>query len=337
MNLEETWQELAREAAGQSRHGILQRRIHPDARCDLFIAVERPSGRRVFLIRVQEAAVRRLERPPRMRGCEISFTRLPEDPADKLSVCVFLNEARFTDVFTSLSEDLARHLEPIQGDVEIVSALVGRLQRWQKFLQRSPDGLGEDAQRGLFGELWFMRHYLIDGVGALEAVRAWKGPEQAIHDYQLRNLSVEIKTTIAKQHTKFLVSSERQLDSSSVPRLVVFQVAVEAVRSATMTLPALISDVRSALSQNAEARDLLEDLLLDAGYLDRHEQFYENVAYALRSHHAFHVRDGFPRLTETALPPGVGDLAYSVVISNCMPFVIEDMEFRQLLQQSRNA
>jgi Putative PD-(D/E)XK family member, (DUF4420) len=337
MNLEEIWQELVRKAAGQSRHGILQRRILPDARCDLFIAVERPSGRRVFLIRVQEAAARRLERPPRMRGCEISITRLPDDPADKLSVCVFLNEARFTDVFTSLSEDLARHLEPVQSDVEIVNALVGRLQRWQKFLQRSPDGLGEDAQRGLFGELWFMRHYLIDGVGALEAVRAWRGPENAIHDYQLRTLSVEVKTTIAKQHTKFLVSSERQLDSSRVARLVVFHVAVEAVRPGTITLPALVSDVRSALSQNAEARDLLEDLLLDAGYLDRHEQLYENVAYVVRSHHAFHVRDGFPRLTETALPPGVGDLSYSVVISNCVPFIVEDEEFRSLLQQSRNA
>jgi hypothetical protein len=337
MNLEEIWQEIAREAAGQSRHGILQRRIRPDARCDLFIAVERPSGRRVFLIRVQEAAARRLEKPPRMRGCEISVTRLPDDPADKLSVCVFLNEARFTDVFTSLSEDLARHLEPVQSDDEIVSALVGRLQRWQKFLQRRPEGLGEDAQRGLFGELWFMRYYLIDGVGTLEAVRAWRGPEMAIHDYQLRNLSVEVKTTIAKQHTKFLVSSERQLDSLRVVQLIVFHVAVEAVRPGTPTLPGLVRDVRSALSQNAEARDLFEDLLLDAGYLDRHEQLYEDVAYAVRSHHAFHVRDGFPRLTETALPPGVGDLSYSVVISNCVPFTVEDEELRNLLQQSRNA
>ncbi len=98
-----------------------------------------------------------------------------------------------------------------------------------------------------------------------------------------------------------------------------------------------MSEVRGALSPNAEARDLLEDLLLAAGYLDRHEQLYENVAYVVRSHHAFHVRDGFPRLTETALPPGVGDLAYSVALSNCMPFLVEDEEIRSLLQQSRNA
>lgn len=337
MSLEETWQQIATEAAGLNRHGILRRRIYPEAGCDIFIGVERPSGRRVLLIQVVQAAASRVESLPRMRGCDVAATRLPEDPEDKVSVCVFLNETRFTDVFTSLSDDLARHLEPVRGDVLVVDALVGRLQRWQKFLQRNPEGLGEDAQRGLFGELWFLQHYLIDGVGALEAVRAWKGPQMAVHDFQLRRLSVEVKTTIAKQHTKLLVVSERQLDASSVPQLILFHVAVEAIRSGSPTLPALVADVRAALGQNAEARDLFEDLLLDAGYLDSNAHLYASVAYAVRAEQAFAVRDGFPCLTESSLPPGVGDLSYSVVISSCMPFMIEDAEFRCVIRGSAHA
>jgi hypothetical protein len=337
MNLEEIWQQLEREAAGSSRQGILRRRIYTEAGCDLFVGIERPSGRRLLLIQVQESVAKRMENLPRMRGCEIIFTRVPEDPADKVSVCLFLNEARFTDVFTSLSEDLARHLEPVRGDAETVAALLGRLQRWQKFLQRSAEGLGEDAQRGLFGELWFLRHYLIGTVGRLEAVRAWKGPEKAIHDFQLRGVSVEVKTTIAKQHTKLLIASERQLDCSSVRRLIIFHLAIETNRIGNMTLPALVREVRSELNQDAEARDLFEDRLLDTGYLDRHEPLYVNVAYSTRAHNAFDVRDGFPRLTEASLPPGVGDLSYSIVISSCVPFAIEDTEFRRLLKESGNA
>jgi putative PD-(D/E)XK family protein DUF4420 len=286
---------------------------------------------------VTESAAIGLDNLPRMRGCETKFARLPEDQADKVSLCVFLNESRFTDVFTSLSEDLAAHLESVQGDAVVVGALVGRLQRWQKFLQRNPEGLGEDAQRGLFGELWFLGQYLIPAVGALEAVRSWKGPEKGIHDFQLRSLSIEIKTTIAKQHTKFLVSSERQLDSSNVHRLILFHVAVEASRMGPVTLPSLVRSVREDLSQVAEARDLLEDLLLDAGYLDRHEPLYANTSYHTRGFHAFDVRDGFPRLTEEGMPPGVGDLSYSVVISSCMPFTIDDTEFRRLVKESANA
>lgn len=336
MNLEETWQQIANDAASLNRHGILRRRIYPEAGCDMFIGVERPSGRRVLLIQVAHTAAGQIESLPRMRGCDLAATRLPEDPADKVSVCVFLNETRFTDVFTSLSDDLARHLEPVRGDILVVEALVGRLQRWQKFLQRSQEGLGDDAQRGLFGELWFLRHYLIDSIGALEAVRAWKGPQMAAHDFQLHRLSVEVKTTIAKQHTKLLVASERQLDAASVPQLILFHVAVEAIRAGSPTLPAIIADVRTALSQNAEARDLFEDLLLDVGYLDANAHLYAAVAYAVRTEQAFGVRDGFPCLTEHSLPPGVGDLSYSVVISSCMPFLIEDAEFRRVIRDSGN-
>lgn len=123
----------------------------------------------------------------------------------------------------------------------------------------------------------------------------------------------------------------------TVHRLVVFHVAVEAIRPGTTTLPALVVEVRGTLGQNAEARDLFEDLLLDAGYLDRHEPFYTDTAYAVRTSHTFDVKDSFPRLTESSLPAGVGDLTYSVVISSCMPFVIEDAAFRQMLRESGNA
>lgn len=337
MSLDDTWRELEREATTSGRHGILRRRIYPEASCDLFVGVERPSGRRLLLIRVHESVLTRMESLPRMRGCEITSVRLPEDPADRISVCVFLNEARFVDVFTSLSEDLARHLEPVQGEAEIVAALMGRLQRWQKFLERSAEGLGEDAQRGLFGELWFLQRYLFRAVSFLEAVKAWKGPEKAVHDFQLRGLSVEVKTTVAKQHTKLLIASERQLDGSSVKRLIVFHLAIETNRTGPMTLPALVREVRETLGQDAEARDLLEDLLVDAGYVDRHEPLYAHVAYAERGFHVLDVRDGFPRLTEASLPPGVGDLSYSIVISSCVPFAIDEKEFCQLLAETRNA
>lgn len=336
MSFEETWLELEREAEGSGRHGVLRRRIYPQSNYDLFIGIERPSGRRVLLIQVLESAASGLDNLPRMRGCETTLARLPEDQGDKVSVCVFLNETRFTDVFTSLAEDLAKHVETIHDDATIVTALVGRLQRWQKFLQRNPEGLGEDAQRGLFGELRFLREYLLPAVGALEAVRSWKGPEKAIHDFQLRGLSIEVKTTIAKQHTKLVVSSERQLDSSNVPRLILFHVAVEAVRSGALTLPALVLGVRTDFAEHPEARDLFEDLLLTAGYLDRHEPLYLSTSYYTRACHAFDVRDGFPRLTEASLPPGVGDLSYTVVISGCVPFALEDSEFRKLMRESGN-
>ncbi|MCI0423409.1 MAG: PD-(D/E)XK motif protein, partial [Acidobacteria bacterium] len=320
MNLEETWQQLEREGAAVMRHGILRRRISPQASCDIFVGVERPSGRRIFLIRVERAAAERAGTLPRMRGCELSRAQLPEDPANQVSVCLSLVEGRFSDVFTSLSEDLAQHLALVRGDDQVVGALIGRLERWRKFLQRTPEGLGEDAQRGLFGELWFLRQYLIATVGAGGAVQSWKGPTKAVHDFQLREASVEVKTTISKQHTKMLISSERQLDTSTLKHLILFHLSVETSASGGVTLPTLVDQVRSGLSNHIQVRELFEDMLLEAGYLDRHAVQYSQVFYHARTWHAFHVRDGFPRLIERSLPPGVGDLSYSIVIASCMPF-----------------
>jgi hypothetical protein len=58
--------------------------------------------------------------------------------------------------------------------VEAVATLLGQLVRWQKFLAASVEGLSDEAQRGLWGELHCLRERLLPALGAA-AVAGWKG------------------------------------------------------------------------------------------------------------------------------------------------------------------
>jgi hypothetical protein len=334
MNLREIWTELEL-GGGQPREGILRRRIFPDSRCDLFVGVQHPACSRLLLIRVGKKVAGLVTELPRARGCEIGKMQLPDDPPDQISFWLLLKDNRYADVFTSLVEDVARSLSRVTDDAALIETLIARLQQWQSFLDRqSPEGLSEEAQRGLFGELTFLKDKLIPELGTRRSVRAWKGPARAAHDFQFTTLSVEIKTTISKQHEKLLITSERQLDTANLQRLLLVHFSLDPLLSGGMTLPEIVAAVREDLASDVFSRDLLEDLLRDSGYLDAHASRYDERHYAVRKIEVFEVRPGFPRLTEKDLPPGVGDLSYTIIVAQCLPFSLSDSQTRQLLLET---
>jgi hypothetical protein len=329
-DLIEIWLELEREARCANRHGILRRRILPEAECDLFVAVEWPSGRRVLLVRVGKENAGRARELQHSKGFELDVIQLPDDPDWQISVCLALTESRFSDVFASLAADVSNTLLHLHGDTSIVDGLVIRLKRWQAFLNRHlPEGLGEEAQRGLFGELWFLRKHLLQLLLAEQAVAAWKGPTRAVHDFQLPGTSIEVKTTVSRQHTKLCITGERQLDDAKLENLFLFHLAIEQ-RELGKSLPELVADIRERLADCC-AREKFEDLLLESGYLDGHANNYSQP-YIFRESHYFRVIDGFPRLTDKQLPLGVGDLSYTITLGQCMNFLISELELESIIR-----
>jgi hypothetical protein len=62
------------------------------------------------------------------------------------------------------------------------------------------------------------------------------------------------------------------------------------------------------------------DRLLDRGWLDMHACRYEMRRWTVRDERTYQVRRGFPRLVETDLPAGVGDVSFAVSLAACEPF-----------------
>ena len=88
------------------------------------------------------------------------------------------------------------------------------------------------------------------------------------------------------------------------------------------TLPASISALREYLGAGTALRDIFDDRLLDAGYLDSEAVRFEARRFAIRSRQCFKVVPGFPRLLEANLPVGVGDVSYALSLAACAPFEV---------------
>lgn len=320
MTIESQWQALETEARALSDDAWRLRLARPVGGHPLFVAVS--AGRRVLLLRTPAALMPPRADWPTSTGIDVLSIAL--DGHTYLGVA--LREPRFADVFAALAEDLARRIEAAAADGSSpVKLFLGQLRRWQRFLACAREGLEPAAQRGLWGELHFLKNHLLPLLGGA-AVAGWKGPEGAHQDFQFVGAWIEVKTTLAKQPQNVRIASERQLDDTRAPALFLHVLSLEAHEGGSSTLPAAVTDLRGALVGWPAAREVFEESLLAAGYLDQHAPRYESTGYAVRGAHSFRVRGNFPRIVEASLAGGVGEVSYSLNLAACAAHLVTDAE-----------
>ena len=81
-----------------------------------------------------------------------------------------------------------------------------------------------------------------------------------------------------------------------------------------------MATLRASLSSVPHVARLFEDKLLDGVHPNARGVYKTGYAFTRST---FRVAPGFPRLLESNLKPGVGDVTYSVVLSACEPFKVE--------------
>lgn len=320
MTLGAVWEELEALAAPGSV-GRFKRRVRPESALDLFVGVAKPANQRLLMMLASEASLADIEKLPNSQGVEARIVRPGEDGRDA-TLELALTDPRFTDIFSALAADVIDAVASTPREEAAVAEFVDRLRRWQRFLEESGlQGLSPERQRGLFAELWIARDLLVD-LDPVVVVQAWTGPDHASHDFQFGSCALEVKGTAAKQHQVLRIVSERQLDETGVDSLFLFHLSLDVHRGTAETLPGLIDELRSRLRGTA-AGELLDVKLVQASYLEQQRELYEDVGYAARESNLFGVREGFPRIVERDLVPGVGDVHYSVSVAECKHFVVE--------------
>jgi hypothetical protein len=325
MTIEAQWQALETESRSLGDDGWRLRLARPVGGHPLFAATS--GRRRVLLLRGAAAAIPPRADWPVCTGLEMLAVTL--DGHAYLGVA--LREPRFADVFAALAEDLARRIEKaVASGASGVAVFLGQLRRWQRFLAIARDGLDPAAQRGLWGELHFLKYRLLPPLGGA-AVDGWKGPDGAHQDFQFAGAWIEVKTTLAKQPQSVRIASERQLDETRAPALFLHVLALEAHEGGAATLPAAIADLRAALTAWPAARETFEEKLLAAGYLDQHAPRYDATGYAVRLAQDFRVQGDFPRIVEAALPAGIGEASYSLSLAACAGFAAAETEIAAAL------
>jgi hypothetical protein len=187
-------------------------------------------------------------------------------------------------------------------------------------------GLTPEEQRGLYGELYFLRIFLYFNPDSSNIIKAWCGPEKQIRDFQHGLWSVEVKTTFGNNHQKVHIASERQLDTANLEFLFLNHISLEVRQLAGETLNQIVDSVCETLKSDYGVYDNFRNKLIEAGYFDHHRNIYEDNGYFIRKVDYYNVCDLFPRIEEKDIRNGVGDVKYSIVISQCNEYQISEKE-----------
>jgi hypothetical protein len=166
MIVEEVWQ-LLEQGTGETSSGYLMRRILTAVQYDVFLAIEKPSNLRLLMLRVHQQVVEKGTTYPASSSFEVRRVLLDQEDKDHVTLQLILTNARYSDIFTTLVQDIVDHIAAIAQEEKAVAAFLTRLKRWQIFLEQHSEGLGETAQQGLYGELWFLRQAVLPQLGTL--------------------------------------------------------------------------------------------------------------------------------------------------------------------------
>ena len=311
--IENIWIGLESETSNHS--GLLYKRYSAEVLPDVFVALKAPEKLRCISFRINAAFP--FDETQWNKFKDIKIETLPDerDNTKKFLLILLLNK-QHKDIFSTLCEDLIYGVSEVSTEQTLVEKLLERLAKWQSLFEKvGKQGLSDEAQRGLYGEIYFLRFFLSNVSDKNYCVKSWLGPEKSIQDFQYSNWAVEVKTTHGNNHQKIHITSERQLDDSIIEKIFLFHLSLDVRVGNGESLNILIDEVSELLNENTMASNLFKLKLLESGYYDIHKPLYDERGYTIRQENLYRVSGNFPRITENQIPIGVGDVRYSIVLS----------------------
>ncbi|WP_426582713.1 PD-(D/E)XK motif protein [Mucilaginibacter sp. R-33] len=299
--------------------GYIKTKIPEIAVVDCYIATNGFTGNRALLIDFNIDLSTADFKFQRFRGVEIQILHLP----DKQELAVILMENSLSGVFTLLVEDMLSEMSDCSNESMALAAAFRIIGLWKRMFENlSPDGLTAEQQRGLFGELYFMRQAVNEGISPALMLESWQGPDAANQDYIINNIGVEIKATAAN-HASIQISNEWQLSSAHLDKLFLYLLELTERKGEALTLNSIISELRNTFGTNPALMDNFSQKLIRAGYLDEHTALYQRKDYVVRRISAFQVTTGFPKISGEDVPDGIHSITYKIEPAACDDYRIE--------------
>jgi hypothetical protein len=329
-DLKSIWLELTGEQ--NIGHGFFRRKLHSDS-TDIYLAADSLNGLPAVILEADWKNVPHDAVYPESKKFEI--VRIPDQKEKKVEICLKLIDQEYNDIFLILAEDLVRRVADAPNEKKGVGIFINEILRWQEFLkQYLSSGLSDFAQQGLYGELWCIKNLLSEKFATAKSISFWRGPEKAIHDFQIGSYSVETKTYAGSTHPKIAISNMRQLDSEGSENLFLAVLVLDSRMSGAGTLPEMVQSIKNDLLDNAGALAELEAKLAKYGYYEKHAEQYSQRGYTVLQILLYEVDERFPRIVSSWLAEGIGDVSYSVALSACKESLIGQEQMISMLKDS---
>ena len=255
-----------------------------------------------------------LPRLPKLKNLDASFRSVSGGSA----FCLGLKERSQVEIFETLCRDVVEAGEAGANIEEALARALQRTRRWYHLLRGGKArGLSVEEQRGLVGELAFLRE-LSSAIGPHTAIEAWTGPTGSAKDFELIGCCIELKTKRVAAKPFVTISSEDQLSDVEGSSL-----CLRVVNVASAVLPegqSLHDHVRitsEVFEADSTASEVWEETLYSTGYDSEND--YDNRRWLLGEATDYDVADGFPRIS-SPLAQGVENVRYTLGLDACEPF-----------------
>lgn len=323
MKINQIWDELENDKTFSK--GLLLRRYSGAVLPDVYVAMQHPEKLLCICISIDKSLEVNISSFSKLQEIQVDLFPSPNQP-DKNELVFKLINFKHKDIFTVLCEDLITSIASETNEKKLVKEILNRFEKWKSLFNKiSLQGLTPEEQRGLFGELYFLRKYLQANVNQLEIVNTWIGSEKQVRDFQCGSWAVEVKTTYGNNHQKVHISSERQLDTTNLDDLYLYHISLEQMQNAGETLNDIVDSLLEILDADTLALNKFKSKIYEGGYFDLQRNLYEAVGYFIRQDVFYKVENEFPRIQENEIKIGVGDVKYSIILSQCSNYVQDEI------------
>lgn len=234
----------------------------------------------------------------------------------KYAISFTLMDRKQEDVFITMAGDIIEYSNVDTDDTALLKIL-RRYNAWLKLLDHKSNAiLGSNTQKGLIGELLFLKEKIETGMLPSEALAGWVGPEGADQDFVYAECWHEIKSTGASS-TEISISSVEQLNRDDEGELIVYRIDKCAPgQPGSFTLYGLVHNVIDLISRHGENPDELILKLGSAGYIDMRE--YDKQYFSMSSKQIYSVNGSFPRIKRNDIATEIINAEYQIDIPSIM-------------------
>jgi hypothetical protein len=269
-----------------------------------------PGKEEALLVGFPSVTIAAAEKLPESHGFAVSRLDATTEAAQWLALT--RKSSGSFELFTAMVSDVVESLHAAEpGDEKnLLRIFLGRIRAWQEFMRKGALALSPEAELGLVGELAALDAIIKEGMAASTAIEGWLGPLDGVQDFHLGLGALEVKASLSPAGFPAKIGSLEQLDDRARQPLFVVGAKFRQVDSGR-NLPSFVADMLASLKNDQEAQRLFGERLLAAGYFTQHADRYPR-RFVLNEIRVVEVAEGFPRLIQGSIPPGILGARYDI-------------------------
>jgi Putative PD-(D/E)XK family member, (DUF4420) len=325
VELQTKWQEAS--LTGRSGHEWRGVALSVQAPVRFVAGIREPDDRIALLIEAPLTSA-----PPSLfrlqaDGLSVTDQRRPNEGILRLAIALERDELQ--NVFEVLAADIIDVVIPSTTAPAALTAAIRRLEAWQACLKLRRQGLSREEQIGLVGELMVLE-LLAEEIGYSDAVEAWQGPLEGIHDFSRHGMAIEVKSAVGVG-SLLRISRLNQLESSGLSALTIARPRLREDANGK-SLSGVIWKIRDDIARSSpHALSAFNERLIRAGYLDLDSDAYDGLYLVMHELYGFEVANEFPRLTASTVPAGIVEGSYVIDERSISGFRLDAFRLRDIL------